>query len=305
MITFKQIQLVGFKSFADKTTVNLGEGVTCIVGPNGCGKSNVADAIRWVLGEQSAKMMRGSQMLDVIFSGTEARRKMSMCEVTLTFDNTNRIFDIDCDEVEMTRRLYRDGESEYLLNKQPSRMKVLTGLLHGAGAAKEGYSIIGQGRIEQIMNAKPEDRRSIFEEATGIVVFKDRKADAERKLNAAKDNLFVHAQRMQEVERQLNPLKKAAENAIKYREIYSELRKHETNLYIVRHDSAEGEKQKISDKKKDIDERIEYLAKRMEELLAEYRDCRKSLDDAYVTLQDLNDRIRRYEVGIEHKSGEA
>ncbi|MCI8369694.1 MAG: chromosome segregation protein SMC [Clostridia bacterium] len=305
MITFKQIQLVGFKSFADKTTVTLGEGVTCIVGPNGCGKSNVADAIRWVLGEQSAKMMRGSQMLDVIFSGTEARRKMSMCEVTLTFDNTKRIFDIDCDEVEMTRRLYRDGESEYLLNKQPSRMKILTGLLHGAGAAKEGYSIIGQGRIEQIMNAKPEDRRSIFEEATGIVVFKDRKADAERKLNGARDNLFIHAQRMQEVERQLNPLKKAAENAIKYREIYSELRRHETNLYIVRHDGAEGEKNKISDKKQKIDDRVAFLSNRMDELLQEYQNCRKELDEADVTLQELNDRIRRYEVGIEHKSGES
>ncbi len=305
MITFKQIQLVGFKSFADKTTVTLGEGVTCIVGPNGCGKSNVADAIRWVLGEQSAKMMRGSQMLDVIFSGTQSRRQMSMCEVTLTFDNTNRIFDIDCDEVEMTRRLYRDGESEYLLNKQPSRMKILTGLLHGAGAAKEGYSIIGQGRIEQIMNAKPEDRRSIFEEATGIVVFKDRKADAERKLNAAKDNLFIHAQRMQEVERQLNPLKRAAENAIKYRELYSELRRHETNLYIVRHDGAEGEKQKINEKKAQIDERIEFLTVRMEELLNEYHDCRKRVDETDTELQDLNDRIRRYEVGIANKSGES
>ncbi len=282
MITFKQIQLVGFKSFADKTTVNLGEGVTCIVGPNGCGKSNVADAIRWVLGEQSAKMMRGSQMLDVIFSGTQSRRQMSMCEVTLTFDNTNRIFDIDCDEVEMTRRLYRDGESEYLLNKQPSRMKILTALLHGAGAAKEGYSIIGQGRIEQIMNAKPEDRRSIFEEATGIVVFKDRKADAERKLNGARDNLFIHAQRMQEVERQLNPLKRAAENAIKYRELYSELRRHETNLYIVRHDGAEGEKAKINEKKAQIDARIEFLTKRMEEILEEYHESRKRLAEADV-----------------------
>ncbi len=305
MLTFKQIQLVGFKSFADKTTVTLGEGVTCIVGPNGCGKSNVADAIRWVLGEQSAKMMRGSQMLDVIFSGTEARRKMSMCEVTLTFDNTRRIFDIDCDEVEMTRRLYRDGESEYLLNKQPSRMKILTGLLHGAGAAKEGYSIIGQGRIEQIMNAKPEDRRSIFEEATGIVVFKDRKADAERKLNGAKDNLFVHAQRMQEVERQLNPLKKAAENAVKFREIYSEMRRHETNLYIVRHDGAEGEKAKINEKKTKIDERIAFLSDRMTRLLDEYHGCLDELKQADVTLQDLNDRIRRYEVDIEHRSGES
>ena len=148
MGSFKQIQLVGFKSFADKTTIPLGDGVTCIVGPNGCGKSNVADSIRWVLGEQSAKMMRGSQMMDVIFGGTEARRQMSFCEVTLTFDNTKRIFEVDSDEVEMTRRLYRNGDSEYLLNKQPSRMKTLTALLHGAGAAKEGYSIIGQGRIE-------------------------------------------------------------------------------------------------------------------------------------------------------------
>ena len=305
MITFKQIQLVGFKSFADKTTIELGEGVTCIVGPNGCGKSNVADAIRWVLGEQSAKMMRGSQMMDVIFSGTDKRRKMSFCEVTLTFDNTNRVFDIDSDEVEMTRRLYRDGESEYLLNKQSSRMKVLTGLLHGAGAAKEGYSIIGQGRIDQIMNARPEDRRSIFEEATGIVVFKDRKAEAERKLNASKDNLYVFAQRMQEVERQLNPLKKAAENALKHREIYAELRRHETNLYISRHDGAEGEKAKLAEKQNKISERIKFLENRMEELLEEYKSCRSKLDDADVTLQDLNDRMRRYEVGIEHKSGEA
>lgn len=305
MITFKQIQLVGFKSFADKTVIPIGDGVTCIVGPNGCGKSNVADAIRWVLGEQSAKMMRGSQMLDVIFGGTEIRRRMSMCEVTLQFDNTSRIFDIDCDEVEMTRRIYRDGESEYLLNQQPTRMKVLTGLLHSAGAAKEGYSIIGQGRIEQIMNSRPEDRRSIFEEATGIVVFKDRKADTERKLAASKDNLYVFAQRMQEVERQLNPLKKAAENALKYREIYSQLRLNETNLYIFRHDGAEGEKAEVNKKKELIDAKIDYLAKHMEDLLAEYHGCRDGISAADAELQDLNDRIRRYEVGIEHKSGEA
>ncbi|MDE7379439.1 MAG: AAA family ATPase, partial [Clostridia bacterium] len=220
MVQFKKIKLIGFKSFADKTEIPLTDGVTCIVGPNGCGKSNVADAIRWVLGEQSAKVMRGTQMMDVIFNGTEKRKKTSFCEVTLTFDNTNRIFDFDGDEIEMTRRLYRDGTSEYLLNQQPSRMKVLTGLLHGAGAAKEGYSIIGQGRIAQIMNSRPEERRSIFEEATGIVVFKDRKAEAERKLNYSRDNLFVFAQRMSEVERQLAPLAKAAENQRKYNELY-------------------------------------------------------------------------------------
>lgn len=305
MNQFKQIQLVGFKSFADKTTIPLGEGVTCIVGPNGCGKSNVADAIRWVLGEQSAKMMRGSQMLDVIFGGTEARRQMSFCEVTLTFDNTKRIFDIDCDEVEMTRRLYRSGDSEYLLNKQPSRMKVLTSLLHGAGAAKEGYSIIGQGRIEQIMNAKPEDRRSIFEEATGIVIFKDRKAEAERKLKASKDNLYVFAQRMSEVERQIGPLKKAAENALKYRELYGQLRHHEMNLYISRHDSAEGEKAELNTKAYAIAMRIAEVNALSEKLLAEYQTRRDEIAAADLELQDLNERLRRYEVGIEHRSGES
>ncbi len=305
MGSFKQIQLVGFKSFADKTTIPLGEGVTCIVGPNGCGKSNVADSIRWVLGEQSAKMMRGSQMMDVIFGGTEARRQMSFCEVTLTFDNTKRIFDIDCDEVEMTRRLYRSGDSEYLLNKQPSRMKILTGLLHGAGAAKEGYSIIGQGRIEQIMNAKPEDRRSIFEEATGIVVFKDRKADAERKLNASKDNLYVFAQRMQEVERQIGPLKRASENALKYRELYSQLRHHEMNLYISRHDSAEGEKEELDRKAVKIAMRIAEVTALSEKLLQEYQNRRDEISAADAELQDLNERLRRYEVGIEHRTGES
>ena len=305
MITFKQIQLVGFKSFADKTTIQLGDGVTCIVGPNGCGKSNVADAIRWVLGEQSAKMMRGSQMMDVIFNGTESRGKMGFCEVTLTFDNSNKLFDVDSAEVEMTRRLYRDGTSEYLLNRQPSRMKVLTGLLHSVGAAKEGYSIIGQGRIEQIMNAKPEDRRSIFEEATGIVVFKEKKSEAERRLAASKDNLFVYLQRMQEVERQLGPLKKSAENALKYRELYAEQRKHETNLYIYRHDTAEGEKNAIYAKKKTVDDRNEYLLKFHDELVEEYEGCRDGIVKADVELQDLNDRISRYAVGLEHKSGES
>ena len=305
MNQFKQIQLVGFKSFADKTVIPLGEGVTCIVGPNGCGKSNVADAIRWVLGEQSAKMMRGSQMLDVIFGGTEARRQMSFCEVTLTFDNTKRLFDIDCDEVEMTRRLYRNGDSEYILNKQPSRMKVLTGLLHGAGAAKEGYSIIGQGRIEQIMNAKPEDRRSIFEEATGIVIFKDRKADAERKLAGSKENLYVFSQRLQEVERQIGPLKKASENALKFRELYEQLRHHEMNLYICRHDSAESDREKLNSKAFKIAQRISEVTALSEKLLAEYQTRRDEINAADAELQDLNERLRRYEVGIEHRSGES
>jgi len=305
MVQFKSIKLIGFKSFADKTEIPLTDGVTCIVGPNGCGKSNVADAIRWVLGEQSAKVMRGSQMMDVIFNGTEKRKKTSFCEVTLTFDNTNRIFDYDADELEMTRRLYRDGTSEYLLNQQPSRMKVLTGLLHGAGAAKEGYSIIGQGRIAQIMNSRPEERRSIFEEATGIVVFKDRKADAERKLGYSKDNLFVFAQRMQEVEHRLAPLSKAAENAKKYNDLYANLRMHEINTYIYRHDSAAGERDKINARLEKINAQIKENQALAVSLWEEYDGIKTELANMDGNLKSLNEERLAFTVGLERSTGES
>ena len=191
----KEIQLVGFKSFAEKTTIRFDEGVTCIVGPNGCGKSNVADAVRWVLGEQSAKSLRGTNMQDVIFGGTLERKPLSFCEVTLVFDNTNHIFELDTTDVAMTRRLYRNGDSKYLINGQPSRLKDIVALFHGIGLGKEGYSIIGQGKVEQIMNARPEDRRLIFEEATGLMVYKSRKQEIERKLEDSNSNLFIYRQR--------------------------------------------------------------------------------------------------------------
>ena len=174
----KEIQLVGFKSFADRTTIRFEEGVTCIVGPNGCGKSNVSDAVSWVLGEQSAKSLRGSTMQDVIFNGTLTRNQQSFCEVTLVFDNTKKIFTtMDTETVAMTRRLYRNGDSKYLINGQNSRLKDIVTLFHGIGLGKEGYSIIGQGQVEKIMNSRPEDRRVIFEEAMGLMVYKLRKQD--------------------------------------------------------------------------------------------------------------------------------
>lgn len=305
MVQFKKITLIGFKSFADKTEIPLTDGVTCIVGPNGCGKSNVSDAVRWVLGEQSAKMMRGSQMLDVIFNGTEKRKKTSFCEVTLTFDNTNRMFNYDGDELEMTRRLYRDGTSEYLLNQQTCRMKDLTSLLHGAGAAKEGYSIIGQGRIAQIMNSRPEERRSIFEEATGIVVFKDRKADAERKIEYSRNNLFVFAQKMTEVERQLNPLQKAAETKRKYDALYEKLRSNEINTYIFRHDGAAGERDKINGKIEKIKAQIAESSGKNAELFAEYEQCRVKLSGADELLKKLNEQKLEYTVGLERSTGDS
>ena len=209
----KEIHLHGFKSFADKTVIRFDEGVTCIVGPNGCGKSNVADAVRWVLGEQSAKQLRGSNMQDVIFGGTVERKQSSFSEVTLVFDNTKRIFDVELDEVAMTRRLYRSGDSRYLLNGEPSRLKEFVRLFHGVGLGKEGYSIISQGKVEQIMNRRPAERREIFEEAAGLMNNKRRKEEIESKIAGAANDLAIYRQRLDEVERRLGPLAKQAEGA--------------------------------------------------------------------------------------------
>ena len=179
---FKRMEAFGFKSFADKIDIPLNEGITAIVGPNGCGKSNVADAIRWVLGEQSAKNLRGKSMQDVIFNGTAVRKPLSFCEVALTFDNTSRIFNIELDEVVIGRKLYRSGESVYLINGEPSKLKDIHGLIRNTGLGKDGYSIVGQGRVAEIINAKPENRRNIFEDSSGILGFKKEKIEAERSL---------------------------------------------------------------------------------------------------------------------------
>ncbi len=304
-MNFKEIQLAGFKSFADKTSIKFDDGVTCIVGPNGCGKSNVADAVRWVLGEQSAKTLRGSNMQDVIFSGTQERRALSYCEVTLIFDNTNRMFDIEYDEVAMTRRLYRSGESEYLLNKQPCRLKDIVALLHGVGIGKEGYSIIGQGKVEQIMNAKPEDRRAIFEEATGVMQFKTKKGEIERKLENAKDNLTVFVQRMDEAEKQLKPLEKQAETAKKYREYSSDLKYEEVNTYLARCENFEHETAKHRTRIAEAEARLSVVEGELSEVDEKELSARESAATQDEELRTLNEKLRVFEVGLEHKSGEA
>ena len=304
----KEIRLVGFKSFADKTTIRFEEGVTCIVGPNGCGKSNVADAVRWVLGEQSAKSLRGSNMQDVIFGGTLERKPQSACEVTLVFDNTNRIFDIDVPEVAMTRRLQKSGEdkfeSKYLINNQPSRLKDLVALFHGIGLGKEGYSIIGQGKVEQIMNAKPEDRRLIFEEATGLMVYKSRKQEIERKIEDSNENLFIYSQRIDEAQRRLGPLSKQAAAAKEYNEYSEALKLNEANTYIYRYENAENEKSKykkdiatISDKIIDLNTQIELINRRLDE-------NREKIGQADLRLSELNDKRVELSVGNERKDGE-
>ena len=300
----KEIQLVGFKSFADKTTIRFEEGVTCIVGPNGCGKSNVADAVRWVLGEQSAKSLRGSNMQDVIFGGTLERKPQSFCEVTLIFDNERRIFDMDMPEVSMTRRLYRTGESKYLINNQPSRLKDIVTLFHSIGLGKEGYSIIGQGKVEQIMNARPEDRRLIFEEAMGLMVYKNRKNEIERRIEDSNENLFIYRQRIDEAERRLGPLSKQAAAAKEYNEYSEALKLNEANTYIYRYENAENEKSKfkkdiavISDKIISLNTQIELINRRLDE-------NREKINSADMRLTELNDRRVELSVGNERKDGE-
>ncbi len=305
-MNFKKVELNGFKSFADKTEIKFDNGVTCIVGPNGCGKSNVADSIRWVFGEQSAKTMRGSNMQDVIFGGTQTRKSQSFCEVTLTFDNSTHMFaDLDYEEVAFTRRLFRSGESEYLINKQPCRMKDIVDRLHAVGLGKEGYSIIGQGKIEQIMNAKPEDRRAIFEEATGIIMFKSRKQDIERRLSNSYTNLNIFLQRMGEVEHMLAPLARQAEKTKKYRELYEDLKNNEINLYIYKHDNAESARASINAVIERVQRGIDEARGESERLEEKYAQDRRRAAQADEQLQQLNEQILKYTVDLQKKEGDA
>ena len=187
---FKSLEIQGFKSFADKTVLDFDTKMTAIVGSNGNGKSNISDALRWVMGEQGAKTLRGDKMEDVIFHGTVARKQMGFAKVALSIDNKDRALAVDSDEVIITRKLYRTGESEYLINGEKSRLKDITELLMGTGLGRDGYSIIGQGRVAEIVNAKGSQRREIFEEAAGVSKFLHKKAEAERELSRAEENFL-------------------------------------------------------------------------------------------------------------------
>ena len=221
----KALEIQGFKSFPDKTVLNFGEDITAIVGPNGSGKSNVSDAIRWVMGEQSSKSLRGAKMEDVIFGGTEKRSQMGFAQVTLVLDNTEHIFPrMEESEVAVTRRYYRSGESEYYINKQSVRLRDVNELFMDTGMGREGYSIVGQGKIDEILSVKSADRREIFEEAAGISKFRHRKEETERKLERTEENLVRINDKIAELELQVGPLRSQAEKAKKYLILRDELR---------------------------------------------------------------------------------
>ena len=301
---FKKIEMIGFKSFADRTVIEFNGGFTAIVGPNGCGKSNVSDAIRWVLGEQSAKSLRGDNMQDVIFKGTEKRKSLSYCEVTLTFDNTDRFFNIAYDELSITRKLYRSGESEYLINKNTCRLRDITDLLFDSGIGKNGYSVIGQGKVSEIVDEKPEERRTMFEEAAGVAKFKSRKDEAERKLERTRDNLVRIDDIRTEIERQMGPLKKQAEDAKKYLEYKGQLKDLEVNAYVFQYENANVVKSQINQKLQAIDEELSARQNDLENITKEYAEQMDMLSDYDKKIASLNDELLRLTVELEKQEGE-
>ncbi len=306
MLNFERIELLGFKSFADKVKIDLLDGITAIVGPNGCGKSNVADAIKWVLGEQSAKTLRGTSMQDVIFNGTQSRKSLSYCEVSLYFNNTEKIFpSLEYSEVVMTRKLYRSGESEYYMNKQPCRLKDIVDALHECGVSKDGYTIIGQGKVSEILSSKPEDRRAIFEEAVGIAKTKRDRKETINKLSRTNDNIMRVSDILTERERQLEPLYKQAEKTRAHRVLAEDLKMHEINEYLYKFDNSSDVKKKISDRIQGLKESIDVRNRELEETIRVYNEHQAEINSADETIRLLNEQITERAVDIEKQTGAA
>lgn len=266
----KSIEVQGFKSFANKIVFEFHNGITGIVGPNGSGKSNVGDAVRWVLGEQSAKQLRGASMQDVIFSGTENRKPLSYAYVAITLDNSDHQLAVDFEEVTVARRVYRSGESEYLMNGNTCRLKDVTELFYDTGIGKEGYSIIGQGQIERILSGKPEERRELFDEAAGIVKYKKRKATAQKKLESERENLVRVNDILSELERQVGPLERQAEKARIYLKKKEELKNYDVNLFLMEVERIEGQLKDTEEKHRIAEGQLQASNESYENIRTEY-----------------------------------
>ncbi len=283
----KSVEMQGFKSFADKIYLDFNPGITAIVGPNGSGKSNISDAIRWVMGEQSIKTLRGSKMEDVIFSGTQNRKPMGFAEVSLTLDNSKGFFPLDYEEITVTRRVYRSGESEYFINRVGCRLKDIHELFMDTGLGREGYSIIGQGKIDEILSNKSEDRRQIFEEAAGITKYKYRKNEAERKLSHTTENLTRIKDIMAELENQIGPLFEQSEKAKKYLKLRDELKVIEINLSVVKIDKIKTELENITQNLSETDAEIEKIS-------VKARENEKAVNDFYDKIEKWNEEMEEF-----------
>lgn len=300
----KKLEVQGFKSFADKTVLEFKPGITAIIGPNGSGKSNVSDAIRWVLGEQSIKTLRGSKLEDVIFAGTQARKSVSYAEVDITIDNSDGKLPIEYSEVTITRRVYRSGESEFFINKNQRRLKDIVELFMDTGIGRDGYSIIGQGRIDEILSTKSEERRKIFEDAAGIVKYRTRKEEAEKKLENTVQNLIRINDIVSELESQLGPLKEQSEKAKKFLEIREQLKYLEVGLFISN----------INKGKTKLDETIVALTEittqasdeeaKLKELQFLKEEIRKNLDELTSNVEEIQRNVFEAQNNIEKQKGD-
>ncbi|MBR1876959.1 MAG: chromosome segregation protein SMC [Lachnospiraceae bacterium] len=291
----KSIEIHGFKSFADRIKLDFKNGITGIVGPNGSGKSNVADAVRWVLGEQSARQLRGASMQDVIFSGTEIRKPMGYAYVSICIDNEDRALAAEYDEVTVTRRVYRSGESDYLINGNECRLRDINELFYDTGIGKEGYSIIGQGQIDKILSGRPEDRRELFDEAAGIVKFKKRKDTALKKLESEKNNLIRLNDILSEVERQVGPLEKQSEAAKVYLKKKEELKELDANVFIIESERYEKQINELNEKYDIVVNDCKRIDTRMEESRARY-------DEATGRINSLEEQIGNMRSDISNSS---
>ncbi len=300
----KSIEVHGFKSFANKIVLEFHDGITGIVGPNGSGKSNVADAVRWVLGEQSAKQLRGARMEDVIFSGTQARKPLGYAYVALTMDNSDHKLPIDYEEVTIARRVYRSGESEYLINGTSCRLKDVYEMFLDTGIGKEGYSIIGQGQIDKILSGKPEDRRELFDEAAGIVKFKRRKNTAEKNLEEEKLNLSRVSDIIKEIEKQLSPLEKQSSVAKVYLKLKEELKDLEVNQFLKEYEKLHVAKEQLEDKLTIASEGFEQAKTDYENTKEEYVRLEQQLEDCDKQIEEEKQKYNEHILNKEKAESE-
>jgi len=294
---FRRLEIFGFKSFAQKTVLEFQPGISAIVGPNGCGKSNVFDAIRWVLGEQSVKELRGSSMEDVIFNGTDQKAPLGFAEVSLTFSNESRILPLDHDEVVVTRRLFRSGESEYLINKNTSRLKDIVELFLGTGVGAEAYSLIQQGKVDLVVSAKPDDRRQIFDEAAGITKYKSKKKEALSKLKETEDNLLRINDIVVEVKRQIATIERQAKKAQRYKEEFEVLKNYE--LIFARHQMSH-----LDEESEGLSAAVRALQAHELELTTQLEALNNRIDNEAVQLEEIEERINEFKAQEIHLENE-
>ncbi|ALB47497.1 chromosome segregation protein SMC [Clostridium beijerinckii] len=321
----KSLEIRGFKSFADKTELKFKQGVTAVVGPNGSGKSNISDAVRWVLGEQSVKVLRGGKMEDVIFAGTQFRKPVGLAQVSLTLDNSDEKLATEYNEVVVSRRIFRSGESEYLINNSKCRLKDVINLFMDTGIGKEGYSLIGQGKIEAILSGKPEDRRNLLEEAAGIVKFKNRKEEAEKKLSNTDENLVRINDILSTYEERIEPLRIEREKALEFTDLSNNLKKKEVSLIVHTIDKMEEELKgfnedlnlkikEIEDKRKEVSSyksqlkeleiKIEKLEKKNLEEKEKYYSLKETVSEDEKSIELYKERIKSFEEKINRNNYE-